>query len=122
MVHRPGNEPILPCVGEVVLIHDDIVPQGYRRLVKIEEVIVSEDDEVRVAKVRTANGQILQQAIDHLYPLEVGASGKQHQYDESAKYPRQTAQSEKKSMANPRQDGRKNNDMDQTRYNLRPRR
>uniref|UniRef100_A0A914USC2 Integrase catalytic domain-containing protein n=1 Tax=Plectus sambesii TaxID=2011161 RepID=A0A914USC2_9BILA len=59
-----------PKVGEVVLIKDDIIPRGFWRLGQIEEVNVSHDEEIRVAKVRVANGNTLRRAINHLYPLE----------------------------------------------------
>uniref|UniRef100_A0A914WDH2 DUF5641 domain-containing protein n=1 Tax=Plectus sambesii TaxID=2011161 RepID=A0A914WDH2_9BILA len=66
-----------PQAGEVVLIRDDIVPCGLWRLGKVEEVTASNDDEIRVAKVKVANGHILRQAINHLYPLEVSESSQE---------------------------------------------
>uniref|UniRef100_A0A914UGX5 Integrase catalytic domain-containing protein n=1 Tax=Plectus sambesii TaxID=2011161 RepID=A0A914UGX5_9BILA len=70
-----------PQVGEVVLIRDDFVPRGLWRLGKVEEVTTSSDNEIRVAKVKVANGHILRRAINHLYPLEVSEASQELQED-----------------------------------------
>uniref|UniRef100_A0A914XLL5 DUF5641 domain-containing protein n=1 Tax=Plectus sambesii TaxID=2011161 RepID=A0A914XLL5_9BILA len=96
-----------PQAGEVVLIRDDIVPRGLWRLGKVEEVTTSSDDEIRVAKVKVANGHILRRAINHLYPLEVSESS-QELKDDNHQATKQTSPVQLAS--------------DQGKYNLRPRR
>ena len=59
-----------PCVGDVVLLSDQI-PRSQWKLAKIIELIPGKDGIVRAAQIRTSNGSILQRAIQHLYPLEI---------------------------------------------------
>lgn len=45
-------------------------PRGTWKLGMIEELITSNDNEVRAATVRTASGKLLNRPLNFLYPLE----------------------------------------------------
>jgi hypothetical protein len=59
-----------PTTGSVVLVADE-GPRGTWKLGIITELCQSRDHEIRVAKVRTPNGNVLTRTLDHLYPLEI---------------------------------------------------
>ncbi|KAL9964746.1 hypothetical protein ACROYT_G028427 [Oculina patagonica] len=55
--------------GDVVLLKESS-PRGTWKLGMIEELITSNDNEVRAATVRTASGKLLNRPLNFLYPLE----------------------------------------------------
>ena len=59
-----------PNTGDVVLIKED-VPRGSWRLGKIVELKISNDNQIRSAKVKTPSGRIIGRPLKLLYPLEV---------------------------------------------------
>ena len=62
---------IQPTKGDVVLLKESS-PRGTWKLGMMEEIIMSKDDEVRGAAVRTASGKLLNQPLNFLCPLECG--------------------------------------------------
>ena len=63
-------------VGEVVLLKDDKSARSLWKLAKIEELIPSRDNVIRVAKVRVVNSDkgrsvMLRRPLQHLIPLEI---------------------------------------------------
>ena len=58
-----------PCVGEVVLLKEDI-PRVSWKLAVVEELFPGRDGSIRTAKVRTAKGSLLR-SVNFLCPLEV---------------------------------------------------
>lgn len=58
-----------PHVGEVVLIKDNL-PRGTWKLGRIEELITSQDGEVRSANIRLPSGNIIGRPLNLLCPLE----------------------------------------------------
>ena len=60
---------IQPTKGDVVLLKESS-PRGTWKLGMIEEIIMSKDDEVRGAAVRTASGKLLNRPLNFLCPLE----------------------------------------------------
>ena len=62
---------IQPTKGDVVLLKESS-PRGTWKLGMIEEIIMSKDDEVRGAAVRTASGKLLNRPLNFLCPLECG--------------------------------------------------
>ena len=63
-----------PKVGEVVIIKEDQKPRNTWKLAIVKQLITGRDGIVRGAKLKTAGGNnaYLEQAIQHLYPLECG--------------------------------------------------
>ena len=57
--------------GEVVLIKEDKIPRGMRKLGKIEKLNRGKDCNVRAVTIYLSNGHYVQRAINQLYPLEV---------------------------------------------------
>lgn len=61
----------VPKVGEMVQIKGDSSNRAHWKIGKITELIKSRDGNIRVVKVCTDNGHILNRSIAHLYPLEL---------------------------------------------------
>ena len=59
-----------PSQGDIVLVSEKGIGRGQWKLGQIEEVNISHDDEIRSARVRTPNGNILTRPINELHPLE----------------------------------------------------
>ena len=68
---KKSNNPSSPKIGEIVLIGDQ-TPRSRWKLAKIVKLISGTDGAVRAAEVKTSNGNVLQRALQHLYPLEIG--------------------------------------------------
>ncbi|KAI1696149.1 pao retrotransposon peptidase domain-containing protein [Ditylenchus destructor] len=65
-----GNEPYMPKVGDLVLIHDENLPRGSWIMARVMELLPSPSDGlIREVKVKTATGT-LNRAPRHLYLLE----------------------------------------------------
>ena len=64
-----GNEQSLK-VGQVVIVHEDLIPRIRWNLAVITKLLYSSDGYVRSAKIRTAKGNT-DRPITKLYPLEV---------------------------------------------------
>ena len=62
-----------PRIGEIVHIKEDS-PRGKWRMGKLEELIQSNDTEIRAAKVRMSNGNLLKRPLNLLYPMELAES------------------------------------------------
>ena len=60
-----------PKIGEIVIIKDDNLPRRAWKLGRIKSYIFSKDNQIRAVKVQLANKNILDRAINHLYPLEI---------------------------------------------------
>ena len=58
-----------PCVGNVVLIKDDL-PRGCWRLGKLLSLVTSRDGQIRSAKVYLCSGGIIARPLNLLYPVE----------------------------------------------------
>ena len=65
------------AVGDIVIVHDENQPRGLWKLGKIEELIQGADGNVRGAIVKMPSGgqSTLRRSVQHLYPLEIRASG-----------------------------------------------
>ena len=59
-----------PKIGEIVIIKDDNLPRRAWKLGRIESYIFSKDNQIRAVKAQLTNKNILDRAINHLYPLE----------------------------------------------------
>ena len=62
-----------PSVGEIVHIKED-APRGMWKMGKIEQLIKSNDGEIRAAKVKISNGHVLKRPLNLLYPMELAES------------------------------------------------
>ena len=60
-----------PKIGEIVIIKDDNLPRRAWKLGRIKSYIFSKDNQIRAVKVQLPNKNILDRAINHLYPLEI---------------------------------------------------
>ena len=60
-----------PKIGEIVIIKDDNLPRRTWKLGRIKSHIFSKDNQIRAVKVQLPNKNILDRAINHLYPLEI---------------------------------------------------
>ena len=60
-----------PKIGEIVIIKDDNLPRRAWKLGRIKSYIFSKDNQIRAVKVQLSNKNILDRAINHLYPLEI---------------------------------------------------
>ena len=59
-----------PNIGNVVIIKEDL-PRGMWKMGRIVKLIQSNDGQLRSAKVKLANGNIIGRPLNLLYPLEV---------------------------------------------------
>ena len=64
-----------PRVGSVVLLKEDLT-RGVWKMGKITELILSNDGEVRAARVLLPSKKVLNRLLNHLYPLECGIGQK----------------------------------------------
>uniref|UniRef100_A0A914DSB9 Integrase catalytic domain-containing protein n=1 Tax=Acrobeloides nanus TaxID=290746 RepID=A0A914DSB9_9BILA len=69
--HPRSTNPLVPKIGELVIIQEDQAPRGCWQLGRVIELVKSSDGYTRVAKVRNSLGHVLNRAINHLYSLEV---------------------------------------------------
>ena len=58
-------------VGQVVIIKDANKPKMLWRLGRVEKLNMGRDGGIRSCFLKTTSGQLMQRAINHLYPLEV---------------------------------------------------
>jgi len=63
-----------PQIGDVVIVKDKLRKRAYWRLAKIVELIVSEDAQVRAAKIQLGNGNRVSRPLIDLYYLELNES------------------------------------------------
>ena len=59
-----------PSVGDVVQLKEDNISRGSWKLGRIIELITSNDGQIRAAKVRLANKNVVNRPLKLLYPLE----------------------------------------------------
>ena len=68
-------------VGDIVVIHDEHVPRNFRRKGKVEQLIVSQDNEIRGAIVNCTTKQerpvMLNKSVKILFPLEVNVDSEE---------------------------------------------
>ena len=60
-----------PCVDEVVIIQDEMVPRGCWKLGRIIRLIRSGDGEAKAAEVELSDHKRVERPLNHLHPLEV---------------------------------------------------
>ncbi|KAK6744996.1 hypothetical protein RB195_011605 [Necator americanus] len=72
-IHQGRSSPLIPSVGDVVLIADKNVPRGQWPLAIITTIHRTKSNIPRSATVRIANGHELQRSINQLHPLEISA-------------------------------------------------
>ena len=60
-----------PEIGEIVILRDDDLPRRMWKLAKVTELIRGRDSQIRAAKVKLPNKNILERSINYLYPLEI---------------------------------------------------
>jgi len=63
----------VPCIGDVVLIKDDI-PRGQWEMGKLVKLTISKDRQVRSAEVQTSTGKVLRRPLNLLFPIETAES------------------------------------------------
>ncbi|CAJ0591457.1 unnamed protein product [Cylicocyclus nassatus] len=64
-----------PCVGDIVLIDDDLkTSRDHWPMGVIEDLVKSKDGEVRSAVLKTGTGRCVQRPINRLIPLEIRAT------------------------------------------------
>ena len=56
--------------NDIVIVQDSNIPRLLWRLGIVENVIISKNNQVRGAKVRLSNSQILERPVNMLYPIE----------------------------------------------------
>ena len=56
--------------NDVVIVKDSKIPRPYWRLAVVESISVSKDNNVRGAKVRLPDSNVLERPINMLYPIE----------------------------------------------------
>ena len=68
-------------VGDIVVIHEEHVPRNFWRTGKVEQLIVSWDNEIRGAIVKCMTNQgrpvMLNRSVKKLFPLEVNVDSEQ---------------------------------------------
>ena len=70
MKHSRKQSSKEPRVGDIVQIRES-TPRGSWKIGKITELLKSQDNQERAAKVTLPNKHVLQRSLVHLYPLEV---------------------------------------------------
>ena len=68
-----GKQTPHPHVGDVVIIQDDKKNRNQWKLAVVTHLIKGRDGIVRAAKLKTSK-EILERAVQHLYPLELTCS------------------------------------------------
>ena len=75
-------------MGDIVILKNESTKRIFWKIAKVEELIRSEDDGVRAAKIRVLNSDnrrsiIMRRPIQHLIPLEIrAATGKDNNASE----------------------------------------
>ena len=64
------QSPYVPNIGDVVIIKDN-TPRGMWKLGRLVKLIISNDGQIRSAKVTLSSGNIISRPLNLLYPLEV---------------------------------------------------
>ena len=63
------------ALNELVMLHEEELPRGFRRLAKIEDLIIGRDSQARGAKLKVSSrdGTVttLQRPLSLLFPLEI---------------------------------------------------
>uniref|UniRef100_A0A914YX01 Integrase catalytic domain-containing protein n=1 Tax=Panagrolaimus superbus TaxID=310955 RepID=A0A914YX01_9BILA len=67
---RRGSIKRQPQINEMVLVYEPDVARGLWKVAKIKELIISNDNEVRSAKIEYKDGFETRRAVNHLYPIE----------------------------------------------------
>ena len=60
-----------PTLGQVVLIKDESIARGMRKLRRIEKFNKDNDGHIHTAKIYLPNDRYFQKSVNQLYPLEV---------------------------------------------------
>uniref|UniRef100_A0A1I7VKQ3 Integrase catalytic domain-containing protein n=1 Tax=Loa loa TaxID=7209 RepID=A0A1I7VKQ3_LOALO len=66
-----GAQKRTPRKGEIVLLNESGIPRGMWKLLRIKDVKIDKDGQVRNVQVETPTGKLLNRPINVLYPLEV---------------------------------------------------
>ena len=71
--HKGPRSQVLrqPQIGKIVLVKNEHIPRRAWKLAKVDELILSRDNQVRSVKLQLPNKGILDRPISHLYPLEI---------------------------------------------------
>lgn len=64
----------LPKIDRIVLIYDTNTKRSQWRIGKITKLNKSKDDSIRSCDVKLTNGNTIQRAVSHLYPIELDPS------------------------------------------------
>jgi hypothetical protein len=65
------DRPLLPSIGDIVVVHQDHNNRFKWPRGRIESMIMGRDGVVRAAYVRLPKGSLIRRAVRHLYPLEL---------------------------------------------------
>ena len=78
--HNKGTNAAPVEIGDIVVVHSDKQPRGFRKLGRVERTITGRDGKTRGAAVRVTNRQgrptVLHCPIQCLYPLEISLQEK----------------------------------------------
>uniref|UniRef100_A0AAF5Q730 Integrase catalytic domain-containing protein n=1 Tax=Wuchereria bancrofti TaxID=6293 RepID=A0AAF5Q730_WUCBA len=66
-----GAQKRTPKKGEIVLLNESGIPRGMWKLLRIKDIKIDKDGEVRNIQVETSTGKLLDRPINILYPLEI---------------------------------------------------
>ncbi|EYC14861.1 hypothetical protein Y032_0039g49 [Ancylostoma ceylanicum] len=80
-IRQGRSTPLVPSVGDVVLVAEKNIPRGQWPLAIITSIRHSKTNVPRSVTVRMANGHELQRSVNQLYPLEVTAKEDPKPYD-----------------------------------------
>jgi hypothetical protein len=68
----PNRCPLLPAVGDVVLIEQEGYQRGLWPLARVQELITGSDGFIRAVMVKKSDGTLLRRPTSKVYPLEMG--------------------------------------------------
>lgn len=81
MIHRKSNAKNVYDIGNIILVENENVKRLDWSLARVKELIAGKDNNVRVARLTTAKGELIR-PIQRLYPLELRYEKSEAKVDE----------------------------------------